>query len=77
MSASVLDAPVLRAARSALAHAPRARAAGGGRATLEELLDGTWRTIRGDGHAECPVCHAAMTLTDGLGRCEDCGSTLG
>ena len=68
MSAGVLDAP----AQSA----PGGLFAGGRRATLEELLEGTWRSVRSEGEAECPVCHAGMELADGLGRCSGCGTTL-
>jgi hypothetical protein len=71
MSPALLEAPAARFAR-----APHAGAAGGRRPTLEELLDGTWRTARGQSEAECPVCHAAMHLEDGVARCGGCGTTL-
>ncbi|MBA3262717.1 MAG: hypothetical protein H0T69_09675 [Thermoleophilaceae bacterium] len=71
MSSALLDAP-----RALFAPAPQGGAAGGGRPTLEELLDGTWRTARSHAEAECPVCHAAMHLEDGLARCGGCGTTL-
>ncbi|MEA2361915.1 MAG: hypothetical protein QOD71_1060 [Thermoleophilaceae bacterium] len=71
MSATLLDAP-----STLFAATPRARAAGGRRPTLEELLDGTWRTARSHAEAECPVCHAAMHLDDDLARCGGCGTTL-
>jgi hypothetical protein len=71
MSAAVLDAPTMPVAVAACGEA-----AGGSRATLEELLDAVWRSVRGDGQAECPVCHATMRLERGLARCRGCGSTL-
>jgi hypothetical protein len=71
MSAGLLDAPAML-----LAPAPGAGAAGGRRPTLEEVLDGTWGIARSHAEAECPVCHAAMCLEDGLARCGGCGTTL-
>jgi hypothetical protein len=70
-AAALLDAPGAR-----FATAPRERAAGGRRPTLEELLDESWRTARSHGEAECPVCHAAMQLDNSLARCGGCGTTL-
>jgi hypothetical protein len=75
MSPAVLDAP-RGGPGSLFATAPRGRAAGGRRATLEELLEGAWRSVRSDGEAECPVCHAAMHRAAGRARCEGCGATL-
>jgi hypothetical protein len=71
MSPALLDAPATLSGS-----APGSGAAGGRRPTLEELLDGTWRTARSHAEAECPVCHAAMHLEDGLARCGGCGTTL-
>ena len=71
MSTAVLDAPAMHVAVAACGEA-----AGGSRATLEQLLDAAWRSARGNGRAECPVCHATMSLEGGLARCSGCGSTL-
>ena len=71
MSSALLDAP-----STLFAPAPRLGAAGGPRPTLEELLDGTWRTVRSHAEAECPICRAAMHLEDGLARCGGCATTL-
>ncbi len=70
-AAALLDAPGAR-----FATAPRQRAAGGRRPTLEELLDERWRTARSHAETECPVCQASMRLNDGLARCGGCGTTL-
>jgi hypothetical protein len=50
----------------------------GGRPTLAELLDGTWRRATTEGQADCPICHAAMHAEAGAAgaRCESCGTTL-
>jgi hypothetical protein len=69
-AAALLDAP------AAFASAPRGRAAGGPRPTLEELLEESWRTARSHGETECPVCQAPMHLDNALSRCSGCGSTL-
>jgi hypothetical protein len=71
MSAALLDAPT-----TLFASAGRGGAAGGRRATLEELLEGRWRTAHGEGETECPVCEAPMRLEDGQARCSGCGTTL-
>jgi hypothetical protein len=68
MSATLLDAP-----STLFAPAPQA---GGRRATLEELLEATWRTARSHAEADCPVCHEAMHLEGGEARCGGCGTTL-
>jgi hypothetical protein len=65
MSSALLDAPTVD-------H----HGAGGRRPTLAELLDGTWRSARGQGEADCPLCHGAMHLADGVARCDGCGTTL-
>jgi hypothetical protein len=65
MSSALLDAP-----------ARRLHTAGGRRPTLAELLDGTWRSVRGQGEADCPLCDSAMHLADGVARCDGCGTTL-
>ena len=49
---------------------------GGGRLTLEQLLDGVWEGLRADGAAECPVCHGQMSIRPAGGACRDCGSAL-
>ena len=65
MSSALLDAPALPFG-----------VAGGGRPTLEELLDATWQSARACGSAECPVCHATMQLAVDAARCGSCGTTL-
>ena len=52
------------------------RRSGGGRLTLEQLLDSVWEGLHADGAAECPLCHARMTRTAAGGSCSGCGSTL-
>jgi hypothetical protein len=49
---------------------------GGGRLTLEQLLESVWEGLQADGAAECPLCHSRMTRTAAGGECGDCGSTL-
>ena len=44
--------------------------AGGGRVTLEERLDATWRAIRAGHEAECPVCGARIASRPGPGAAE-------
>jgi hypothetical protein len=65
MSSALLDAPTLDD-----------QGAGGRRPTLAELLDGTWRSARGQGEADCPLCHSPMHIADGVARCDGCGTTL-
>ena len=71
MSAALLEAPA-----RLLTSASRPGAAGGPRATLEELLEGRWRTAHAAGATECPVCEAQMRLEDEQARCSGCGTTL-
>jgi ribosomal protein L37AE/L43A len=71
MTAALAESPL-----SFFAEAGRQAPAGGPRLTLEERLDSTWRALRSNGAAECPVCHTAMRLDHGVGRCSGCGSTL-
>ena len=68
------------------------RAAGavsGGRVTLEERLDSVLHAARTNGSAECPLCHARVTLTPAgaatagraaagraVAECSGCGSRL-
>ena len=47
-----------------------------GRLTLEELLNGTLRTVLADGEADCPMCHARMTRRHDGGECGGCGTGL-
>jgi hypothetical protein len=68
MSSALMDAPAMLFAST--------RPAGGGRPTLEELLETTWRNARASGTADCPVCHATMQLADAAVRCDGCGTTL-
>ena len=49
---------------------------GGGRLTLEQLLDSVWEGLHADGAAECPVCHGRIQRRQEGGHCVDCGSTL-
>jgi hypothetical protein len=71
VSAAVLEAPA-----TLFAQAREAGPAGGGRTTLAELLDGTWRTARSGAETECPMCHAEMHLEADVARCRACGTTL-
>ena len=64
-----------------LLHAPSAareldRRSGGGRLTLEQLLDSVWEGLHADGAAECPICRGPMSRTPAGGSCASCGSTL-
>jgi hypothetical protein len=71
MTAALLDAP------TALFGFERSTgAAGGRRATLEELLEARWRNARAEGQTECPVCEATMRLENEQARCGGCGTTL-
>jgi hypothetical protein len=54
----------------------RGDSSGGGRLTLEQLLDGVWEGLHADGAAECPVCRGRMSVAESGGLCGDCGSTL-
>jgi hypothetical protein len=49
---------------------------GGGRLTLEQLLDSVWEGLHADGAAECPVCRGRIARTPAGGACADCGSSL-
>ncbi len=71
MSPALLETPI-----AGFAEARAGRPAGGGRVTLEERLEATWRAIRAGHEAECPVCHARMRLEAGAGCCGRCGSRL-
>jgi hypothetical protein len=75
MTGAVLDRPGSRVgfARSC----PDERGAGERRgATLEDLLNETLRETRTSGAADCPVCHARMSLTRAHAECSGCGSRL-
>jgi hypothetical protein len=50
--------------------------AGGRPTTLEERLAHTWHELAHAGEADCPMCHTAMRLQAGTGRCTGCGTTL-
>jgi hypothetical protein len=76
MSSAVLDAPTLPFGSARSAGHGLGRPAGGGRPTLEELLDATWQSARASGTADCPVCHATMHAANAAARCEGCGTTL-
>ena len=71
MSPALLETPI-----AGFAEARADWPAGGGRVTLEERLDATWRAIRAGHEAECPVCQARMRLEAGAGCCGGCGSRL-
>ena len=55
----------------------------GGAVTLDDLLVGTWEGLTAGRTATCPVCRGAMAPEHGsaqapaVGRCADCGTTLG
>ena len=70
MTGAVLDRP-----GSHFGFAPLPEERGGG--TLEDLLNETLRETRTSGTADCPVCHARMTLTRAHAECGGCGSRLG
>jgi hypothetical protein len=72
MSPALLDAPVRLSAESA----DPARVSGG-RMTLEQRLDRTWRTLQAQGAAECPLCHSRMSNHGSAGECGGCGTRLG
>jgi hypothetical protein len=72
MSPALLDAPVRLSAKSA----DPARVSGG-RMTLEQRLDQTWRTLQAQGAAECPLCHSRMSNHGSAGECGGCGTRLG
>jgi hypothetical protein len=71
MTTALLDSPT-----RAFGDSPGGPARAGGRATLEERLRETWRALNVEGAAGCPVCRSRMTLRDGAGECESCGSRL-
>ena len=79
-----MSAPAL-AERPRLLHAPdRNRQldsrSGGGRLTLEQLLDGVWEGLHADGAAECPICRGRMERAGDDAAagalCGDCGTTV-
>jgi hypothetical protein len=79
MTGAVLDRPgALLADEDAEAGVPDAGAplVGGGRVTLEELLDRALHAARANGSAECPVCRARMTREAEAALCGGCGSRL-
>ncbi len=67
---------------TALATATRSPAAdsaavpAGAGPTLAEALERGWRDLASVGVATCPVCPGSMTLVEGSGVCDDCGSAL-
>jgi hypothetical protein len=54
----------------------RAPSRGEHRPTLEQTLERAWRDAREGEAAECPLCHARMTLRAGEAECSGCGSRL-
>ena len=71
MTTALLEPPLSLFAERRCAGPP-----GTGGVTLEERLEATWRAVRADGRAACPVCRSAMRLDGGAARCTGCGSTL-
>jgi hypothetical protein len=71
VSAAVLEAPA-----TLFGPARTDEPAGGGRTTLAELLDDTWRAARSGADTECQMCHEQMHLEAGAARCGGCGTTL-
>ena len=72
MTSALLERPVPPAGETA----KRGRSPGGGM-TLEERLQGVWRSLHADGAAECPLCRARMTCVAGCGECGSCATRLG
>ena len=75
MTPAVLDRPAPLFADRA------AGAVSGGRVTLEERLNSVLHAARTTGSAECPLCHARVTLTPAAAgpagaECTGCGSRL-
>lgn len=54
----------------------RGDSSGGGRLTLEQLLDGVWEGLHADGAAECPACGGRMSRVEAGGACSGCGTML-
>ena len=73
MSATLVEPRLLHAPSAATGLESRS---GGGRLTLEQLLDSVWEGLQADGAAECPVCHGTMRHGERFARCGDCGSKL-
>jgi hypothetical protein len=71
VTGAILDRPGRTAERGA--HGATERDGGG---TLEALLDSVLTDTRTTGTAECPVCHARMSLTRAHAECGACGSRL-
>jgi hypothetical protein len=71
MTMALLESPL-----PLFSDARRLRPAEGRGITLEALLEGTLRSARAGGTAQCPVCHARMHAEDGAACCSGCGSTL-
>jgi hypothetical protein len=71
VTAGVLEAPS-RAFAEACLSAPQ----GGGRVTLEERLQRTWRLLHAEGAAQCPVCGGQMRLSAEAGECGGCGARI-
>ena len=75
MTGALLESPRVAPFASAPGRAA-ARPLGGGRPTLEDLLESALQAARTPAGATCPVCSGAMHATNGTARCGDCGSTL-
>ena len=74
MSAALAERPRLLQEPSAARELDRR--SGGGRLTLEQVLDSVWEGLHADGAAECPVCRARMERTAAGGACVGCGASL-
>jgi hypothetical protein len=73
VSATLVEPRLLHASSAATGLDSRS---GGGRLTLEQLLDSVWEGLQADGAAECPLCSHRITRQGGLSRCGGCGSDL-
>jgi hypothetical protein len=73
VSATLVEPRLLHASSAATGLDSRS---GGGRLTLEQLLDSVWEGLQADGAAECPLCSHRITGQAAVARCGGCGSTL-
>jgi hypothetical protein len=73
MTPAVLDRPGSRFGFTSAPAGESTRAEERGGGTLEDLLNETLRETGTSGTADCPVCHARMTLTSAARACATCG----
>ena len=73
MSATLVEPRLIHASSAATGLDSRS---GGGRLTLEQLLDSVWEGLQADGAAECPLCHHRVARHATGGQCGGCGSVL-